>query len=374
MSTTAAGAVPKPKEGFIYTAGPALLSGASQAIIFNPIDRALYVRVRFRRARFLDRRNFQRPFQGFMNAAVYRTLVGASYMFWQDSVRLAIGRFGPRFVQAERAPHINSVLIGLTAGSINGFTLNMLQVVKFRMWNSNEKGVTFARTAGNMLREGGPLIFMRGCMTTVVRDSIFGMVYETARRSSAWVDFFHHYVGRAVALQRRLRGRPAEAATEALREETHVSVANSRAQCEVCTFTANLLAAMLASILSSPFNYVRSIVYGTPASAVPLGYVPLLRSFAFQVRYILKHGRSFTDSHSFMPDLSQVEHGVQCRLSASGAGGTAPGATTGRHYRAAWRWANSRLNIGWGSLRVGVGMAMTQSLFHLTQNYMRART
>jgi len=91
------------------------MSGAAQAIIFNPVDRALYVRVKFRRSRFLDARNFERPFQGFMNAAVYRTLVGASYMFWQDTVRISIERNLPQSCQATTSPQLNSVLIGLTA-------------------------------------------------------------------------------------------------------------------------------------------------------------------------------------------------------------------------------------------------------------------
>ncbi|GET88499.1 hypothetical protein, conserved [Leishmania tarentolae] len=432
------------EDTFWYSAGPALLSGASQAIFFNPIDRALYVRVKFRRERFLDKRNFERPFQGFMNAVVYRTLVGASYIFWQDSMRIAIERFGPSMCQWNTSPQLNSMLIGFAAGSINGFSLNALQAVKFRMWNTDERGVTFLRTARHMYGEGGCLIFFRGCFTTMVRDSVFGVVYETARRASAWKRFFNEQVGVLYALcssplptssSPQLLVRASARATDTgslsrargdaseLEERTkddvkanegvnvrHEAPAGPARECGASAFISNLVAAVLASILSSPFNYVRSIVYGTPAGAIPLGYIPLLKSFYTQLYYTYRHGKSYTDRHG-LPDLGEMEDACSAHASSSSTASAAErrwrhggSAVTGtevsssvqehvrlsnspasrlaarfgtwvhlhhHHPKAAWRWANSRLNIGWGSLRVGFGMAMGQSLFYLAQEYAR---
>lgn len=350
---------PQDADSFLFTAGPALTSGAVQAILFNPIDRALYVRVKSRRKKFLDWRNFERPFQGFINAAVYRTLVGASYMFWQDTMRIVIEKSFPASIQANVSPKLNSVVIGLLAGASNGLALNTLQVVKFRMWNSNEKGVTFARTARVMYREGGWPIFLRGCATTMIRDCVFGVVYESVRRSNAWKTYF----------DRKVRGWLTENQTRVSAEDHHHAqgtevVSRVHSPCGICAFTSNLVAAVLASVLSSPFNYVRSIVYGTPPGSIPLGYPSLLRSFKTQVLYIYRNGRSYTDSRN-MPELSEAEHNV-----------TRPRfhvvhnrSTRHHHPLAAWRWANSRLNIGWGSLRVGLGMAMSQSLFHFAQDF-----
>ncbi|AYU78721.1 hypothetical protein, conserved [Leishmania donovani] len=433
------------KDNFCYSAGPALLSGASQAILFNPIDRALYVRVKFRRQRFLDKRNFERPFQGFMNAVVYRTLVGASYIFWQDSMRISIERFGPAACQWDTSPQLNSMLIGLAAGSINGFSLNALQAVKFRMWNTNERGVTFLRTALHMYGEGGCLIFFRGCFTTMVRDSVFGVVYETSRRASAWKRFFDEKVGALYALFRTpssalsspqlLVGASARATNASRRSRADVGastlekpafddlkanetvsvghdavLAGPTLECGASAFISNLIAAVLASILSSPFNYVRSIVYGTPAGAIPLGYIPLLKSFYTQFYYTYRHGKSYTDRHG-VPELGETEHPCSASASSSSTAsaaerrwrhggssftgaevadcvqGTARASNSPasrlaarlrtwaelhhHHPKAAWTWANSRLNIGWGSLRVGFGMAMGQSLFYLAQDYVR---
>ncbi|CAJ1024536.1 Mitochondrial carrier protein, putative [Leishmania lindenbergi] len=428
------------KDNFVYSAGPALLSGALQAILFNPIDRALYVRVKFRRRRFLDRQNFEHPFQGIVNAVVYRTLVGASYIFWQDSMRIAIERSAPAVCLPETSPQLNSMLIGLSAGSINGFTLNALQAVKFRMWNTNERGVSFLRTATYMYREGGVFIFFRGCFTTMVRDSIFGVVYETARRASAWKHFFDPQVGvlrspfstpspqlpagaiACVASASSIpRGDISASAPAPLLDHRKVNEAVSARRdamvpdfaqkCGICAFISNLVAAVLASILSSPFNYVRSIVYGTPAGAIPLGYISLLKSFYTQLFYTYRHGKSYTDRHG-VPELGETEHPCSAPASSSTATTAAErrwrhGGSVGigaeveesvqqtarrsnslgsrlaaqmrtwvvvhhHHPKAAWMWANSRLNIGWGSLRVGVGMAMGQSLFYLAQEYARS--
>lgn len=122
---------------------PALSSGAIQAILFNPIDRALYLRVTYRRSSFLDWRNFDRPFHGFMNAAVYRTLVGACYLFWQDTFHFYIQRHLPSWCQESVSPQLNAMLIGFTAGASNGLALNAMQAIKFRMWNENLKDVSF---------------------------------------------------------------------------------------------------------------------------------------------------------------------------------------------------------------------------------------
>lgn len=394
-----------PKDGFLYTAGPALASGAAQAVLFNPVDRALYVRVKFRRSRFLDWRNFERPFQGFMNAAVYRTLVGASYMFWQDSARIWIQRFLPQAFQAETSPQLNSFVIGLFAGAVNGLALNNLQAVKFRMWNTDDKGVTFVRTATHMFREGGLPIFFRGCVTTVIRDSIFGIVYETTRRARVWTDFFDWAVTAVIEHDwfpmHRQQVPPSDGQSDVSTVATpSMPHPAGYSECGLCAFVSNLIAAIIASAFSSPFNYVRSVVYGTPAGSIPLGYWALLTSFYTQFLYIWRNGQSFTDLHgiSNLPGVQPVPspsaavkealgNGVR-RSPAAAAAAQAASQSKGRvsqavlsanrwamvnhqHPFAAWKWANSRLNIGWGSVRVGLGMALTQSLFHMTQDYAR---
>ncbi|ESS64913.1 mitochondrial carrier domain-containing protein [Trypanosoma cruzi] len=400
------------KEGFFHTACPALLSGAAQAILFNPFDRALYVRVKFRRQHFLDRRNFGQPFQGFMNAAVYRTLVGASYMFWQDSARIFIESKTPEYFHASQSPKLNAFLIGAIAGSVNGAVLNGMQVVKYRTWNV-DGNVSFLRVALEVYKESGVRIFFRGIGTTALRDCIFGIVYEMFRRSTLIKDVFDPYVILAERASHFLRGdevppnscRVSAGATlpnknynhkhTTATTSTNTNTTNNnkdntdstgrvalwnQEKCGACAFISNLVAALLASIVSSPFNYARSVIYGAPSGSVPMRCTSLLQSFCYQVRFIYVCGESFTDAKAIAAESARKTP-LQTSSSSACSQNWLLGRSkylwrsllTGAYWRnrhpvAAWRWVNSRLNIGWGSLRVGLGMAVGQSLFHFLQD------
>lgn len=311
---------------------PALLSGAVQAALFNPYDRALYVRVKYRRKKFLDWRNFDRPFQGFLNASFYRTTVSGGYFLWQDIVRIAIERFFPARFHDASSPQFNGALIGLLAGSLNGFLLNPLQIVKFRMWNSGSsaEAMNFWRTARQLFREGGSHIFFRGCLTTVVRDCVFGVTYESVRRMNYGDIVFSPPNEKSAGEQQAAR-------------------------CDKASLLSNMSAALCASILSSPFNFVRSVVYSTAPGATPVNAVFLYRALANQLKFVYRFGESYVDLASMTPD-KRIYVAAHHRI-------------VPRQYypKAAWAWFNSRLNIGWGSLRIGLGMGMSQNLFYFFQ-------
>lgn len=314
---------------------PALLSGAVQAAIFNPYDRALYVRVKHRRRYFLDWRNFDRPFQGFLNASFYRTTVSGAYFLWQDVMTMVIERYFPRRLHASESPHINSALVGLLAGSLNGFVLNPLQVVKFRMWNGSDPSMNFWATSRQLYREGGRQIFFRGCLTTVVRDCVFGVTYESVRQ---------------LRCGDRLIGDN--------NSHENDSNQNSRSRCDRASFLSNMCAALCASIISSPFNFVRTVVYGAGPGSSPMSAVCLHRALLIQVKHMYRYGDSYVHLASMTPS-NRAKF-----LSAAGS--------CRRHYpKDAWSWFNSRLNVGWGSLRIGLGMAMSQNLFFFFQNTLR---
>lgn len=340
-------------EQLFQTATPALVSGALQAVLFNPYDRALYVRVQTRRRRFLDRRNWERPFQGFGNAAAYRTIVGASYIFWQDSCRIWIPRVVPCLNERD-APTLNAISVGLIAGAVNGLALNNLQAVKFRMWSSPSSSGNFLSTARSMYQSGGVKVFFRGCVITMQRDSVFGVVYEGLRHSKWFRRAMSIIVEQGQALKDKAVA-PIVAVTPLA--STSSSRSNSKRNAELMTshhcpevFLANLFAALFATIISAPFNFVRSVAYGTPSHASCLPSSFIIRSLWTQARYAFVHGETFH------------------RLAYSTHGHCAP---RGRHYMAAWRVMNRRLNVGWGSIRVGLGMAIGQYVFALVQHAMK---
>lgn len=373
----------------LETATPALVSGAIQSVLFNPFDRALYVRVQSRRRRFLDRRNFERPFQGFGNAAVYRTIVGASYVFWQDSCRIWIPRAVPSLSEAQN-PTLNAVSVGLIAGAANGLALNNLQAIKFRMWTeappeqlhpsatrltsaslptapaatSSSTSMGFFGTARNMYATGGIRVFYRGCIITMQRDSVFGVTYEGLRRAVWFRDMVRgavrlvHTPGQTLAsfFRETLGKGPNSAAIEsssistttnsvaALRERQQKAAVSER-QDKTVTFFSNLLAAVLATMASSPWNYVRSVAYGCPAHAEGLHRAMVVRFLFLQTKYAFEHGETYRKI---------AYHSSEC-------------IPRGWHFHAAFKVLNRRLNVGWGSLRVGLGMAVGQHVFGLVQ-------
>lgn len=401
---------------FYQTASPALLSGAAQAIIFNPFDRALYVRVKFRRKHFLDRRNFHHPFQGFMNAAVYRTLVGASYVFWQDFVQKIIEKTAPDKLQLSRCPALTAFIIGMLAGSLNGAALNGMQVVKYRMWNM-ENNANFFKVALQAYRESGVSIFFRGIGITILRDCVFGVVYELFRRTNFLRGIFHSYVRPAerrvlFPLKLTSKNNSTSAGEKILVDNKHAVSDNVPCRCcrdELCTcaFISNLVAAMLASVMSSPFNYFRIIVYSTPSGTAPVGALLLFRFFIYQVQFIYKCGESFTDANTAMYGAElktpcgnnnnnnnnnynndSIISSAGITTSSNNCGGkscfnfsltrmcrpqvldklTATAVCRNRHPMATLRWINARLNVGWGSVRVGLGMAVGQAIFYKLQS------
>lgn len=256
---------------------PALGSGAVQSVIFNPIDRALFLRVHHLRS-FFHPDNWSNPFQGFANAAFYRTLCSASYLFWQDFTKAEVHR---RWGRDALSPSTMQMCVGAMAGTCNGSLLNALQIVKYRAWSDGNG--TFWNVSRKMLHDAGWRIFFRGVKVSIARDSVFGVTYELLRAP-------HRTVDRGMTVQ----------------------------------FLVNLTAAVIACVISSPLNYCRNIVYAAPPQGCPLRVHHLL---VFMVRDAMTK-----------PSLA-----------------------------AAFTHINVRLNVGWGSVRVGLGMAVGQMLFRVFQ-------
>jgi len=144
-----------------------------------------------------------------------------------------------------------------------------------------------------MYRRGGFLRFFVGSGATVSRDLLFGGVFAYFRHH------FHsmHYD--------RAAGSRYDFSTESLIE-----------------FIVNMLSASIATILSSPFNYIRNIHYATPPDSAPQ-----------TAHYIL---RDLVASASKEPTVIEQ-----------------------------FLYVQSRLRIGWGTARVGCGMAFSASLYKL---------
>jgi hypothetical protein len=93
---------------------------------------------------------------------------------------------------------------------------------------------------------------------------------------------------------------------------------------QVLQFVSNGVAAATANVTSSPFNFARSMQYATPPSQAPLSIVKILKN--------VWHESGKTPG--FKPRLSFFQH---------------------------------RFQIGWGTARVAVGMALGQKVFDMAR-------
>ena len=289
MQQGGAAAQPAPtSSSALVSTSAALMSGGVQAIIFNPVDRALYLRVFHKRSLF-HADNWVNPFQGFGNAALHRILCSGTYLAWQDT-----------FSNVEMERYFSSstqerLFVGTFAGACNGLCLNTLQLLKYRMWTDGEDSVRACLK--KLHSQGGNSIFFRGIGISVVRDMIFGITYEG------------------------LRGKRSHKPKNQQQSSKDSLVLFGKDWC----------AASVACVMSSPLNYCRNIYYGAAPRSCPIPPYYLIRYMVI-------------DAHRSAPTL------------------------IGK-----WNKVNSKLNVGWGSLRVGAGMAIGQFTFEFFKTSLNTR-
>ncbi|KAJ9453242.1 mitochondrial carrier protein [Diplonema papillatum] len=202
----------KSETALVFTAG--LVSGVVQAVIFNPYDKALYLSVTAHRP-FLRWENFSRPFHGLAQAVVQRVASGGLYFVLQREIQHKL--FSES--EADHSSNLENFSVGALAGALNGVLLNPMSAARYHAWGTDT--TKFGVAAREMWQHGGCRAFTKGTGTTVLRDLMFGIIYETARHPLA-----HCVPGVDLSLP------------------------------------ANLVAAGSATLFSSPLNYIRLRQYG----------------------------------------------------------------------------------------------------------------
>lgn len=206
-----------------------------------------------------------------MQAAVQRTISGGLYFVLQGIVADVV-QHGRK--QGDPAAKSDSFVVGLVAGTLNGALLNPLAAVKYHNWGSE---FTWRGSLRHALAHGGPAVLVSGMGSTVMRDATFGVCYEVGRD--------------------RLR------------------VHSDHLAWQVASAAG---AAALATVFSSPFNYVRSIQYAHMTDEEP------------KRRIVMQLGRLWANAKKEPSPL---------------------------------RYLAQRLRIGWGTARVATSMALAQLIF-----------
>jgi hypothetical protein len=297
-----------------------LASGVSVAGLFNPWDRALYLSVLHSRP-FLHRANFHRPYQGFLQVVLHRTLSGGLYFplfdMAQPPTKQLISHWVSHVSSAEQSALLHFAC-GNFAGGVSGVLLNGLTAIKYASWDAR---TGFFTTARNMYRAGGYRPFVKGINATVVRDTCFGGVFAVTKFQLARL--LRPYV--------RVESAPllgvSRTTAAALHPPPEQPTTRLQFSAGTVDFSAALLAGLMATTASSPFNYVRNIKYGWPSSSAPPSSFRILRDLL-----------------------------VESRAAPSFA-----------------RHVQERLRLGWGTGRVAVGMAVGQFLYTKTKDELDIR-
>lgn len=265
-----------------------LASGVSIAALFNPYDRALYLSVREHRS-FLHHANWKSPFTGFAQSLLGRTISGGMYFPLFDT-------FKPMFQQNLSLAHdslLLSFLAGNSAGAFNGVMLNGLTAIKYQSWATND---SLVRAAGHMFREGGVSPFLKGINSTVTRDTVFGGCFG----------FLQHLLQSSLATR--------------FKQTPELQGSNK----DGFKFIASMISGAVATIVSSPFNYVRNMQYATPPGQLPPSTMACLGELYAEAR---SHPRRF-------------------------------------------KFVQERFRIGWGTFRVAIGMAFGWDLYTRAKKFL----
>lgn len=218
-----------------------MVSGAAQAGLLNPWDRALYLSVKTH-SRFLSSSNWTAPYHGFTQTIAQRTLSGGLYFLLQGEIMHALRPV----LAGARTESSNAKLqfgVGLVAGCLNGAILNGLAVVKYHAWG--KEGQTFVGSARHLYAKGGVRPFFKGMAVTAGRDTVFGCIYEV------------------------MRGQLKRQASIRRGEEAPGSV----------SFMIDLVSAGTGTVLSGPLNYARNIIYSAPPHTPPPSLLKSLQRY-----------------------------------------------------------------------------------------------
>jgi hypothetical protein len=246
------------------------LTGLIQTFIFNPIDRALYLHIKDH-TNFLARSNWVNPYHGVFNALGNRVIQYGFYYnivdFYLD-IAMGIDVLGSTSKR---------VAAGIATGVTTAVLLNPVSCVKYHSWGTEHK---LSYVAGDMFRRAGLYSFTRGLGTTAFRDSSFSTMYLACKRH---IDAAFEDEGRR--------------------------------------FLGNLTVSCLATIVTSPINYVRNMKYAA-------GYEQSNPSFVSVFNNLVRDQRA---SH--------------------------------KGFKNSTRYYFNRFAIGWGTLRVGLGVATGQHIY-----------
>jgi len=294
--------------------------GFLQAGLFNPWDRALYLSISEQRP-FLNMKNFHRPYHGVSQTIFQRALSSGMYFpleeIFADKI-VASGIFGTSATQISQNRTWVALIAGLCAGMTNGFVMNPLAAVKYNFWgrSQNSRARSFLDAGKEMYLKGGLRIYYVGAAATICRDLVFGGVYGVLRHEMP-----------VILRGLGITGGSGSGAAPGGSSSSGTTSDSREVFPAKPSFTVNLFAAMIATVLSSPWNYIRNIHYATPYGQKPEKPLSIMRGL-------------WTDACKEKTLFGRLLH------------------------------LQTNLRVGWGTARVGCGMALGSQVYNFVSHHM----
>eukprot|EP00918_Siedleckia_nematoides_P032661 GHVU01070935.1.p1 GENE.GHVU01070935.1~~GHVU01070935.1.p1 ORF type:complete len:365 (+),score=21.39 GHVU01070935.1:269-1363(+) len=347
---------------------------------------AMYLAAKNKRA-FLSPLNWMAPYKGVSQAVIQRAISGGLYFPLESLFINNVGelvslcacevaaRRGTSLCESKRN-NIASGVGGQSAGIAVGICLHPLAWAKYRIWG-HEDSPGVLQTIKREYAKGGIRGLSRGMGSTVTRDAIFGTIFSTIRHSEVAQfrlnnsidkveDGFRLLMGAlrrygggqrapstlstAVQAEREWVVSPATAVRGSASSATPVEPVGAHSVRDATTarhhtsdrgptrvFFVNTVSACAAVITSSPYNYVRNMKFASTGATAP------------------STGRILANCVS---EAAEIGRQVAARTAAGGG-------ASGMLLR--WSVAScvvaSRFHVGWGTLRVALGMAFSASVY-----------
>ncbi len=194
-----------------YVSG--LLTGLTNTIIFNPLDKAIFLSSTENRP-LLHKVNWQSPYRGVCVGLVGRSISYGVYYPLIDTYSHFVNK-------TDIHSNIKPFAIGTSIGMTTSALTNPINLVKFHGWNSLENKKQFGVILKDIYKANGIKGLFHGLPATCQRDIVFSTMYT-------------HFTPKIKNIYK----------DDVTKQMLGISTAS-------CIFT----------IFSSPFNYVRNVKY-----------------------------------------------------------------------------------------------------------------
>ena len=140
-----------------------IIVGIFQAVIFNPIDKAIYNSIINNNA-LLSRKNWIKPFSGTSNGIYSRIITGGIYFYLLDYTK-----------------NMDLIQSALTVSLTTSIILNPLNVIKYRSYSDN---ITTYNSLMTNYKKFGLRFLNIGLTSLIARDFIFNCVYLKYKKNN----------------------------------------------------------------------------------------------------------------------------------------------------------------------------------------------